>query len=305
MLRREAERTAQGLEASAGGGRAARGRAAAVRAAARVARRGRARAGRARRTSCSATRRCAASRSPGRRRSPSSARSRGSARRSSSRTARRARGASPAAHEHAPAESATMIAGARIAQTFAGIRASRDDDAFRVSRIACTRRTAAARGDPRMIAVRRERIPGERRVAATPETVTQLIGIGLDVESREGRGRGGRVPRRRIQGGGGEAASRRSTSPRSTCSRTCARSTANDAKALKAGAVTVGLGSPASELPPSAPCATEGHLVRPRTRAAHLARAVDGRPHLAGSGRRLPLRARGGHAAARASSRCT
>jgi NAD(P) transhydrogenase subunit alpha len=98
-----------------------------------------------------------------------------------------------------------------------------------------------------MIAVRRERIPGEKRVAATPETVRQLTGLGLAVEVEKGAGTAAGFPDAEYKDAGakvvpaidlkkvGVLAHVRPLDPK-------------DAKALKPGAVTVGLGSPASEL---------------------------------------------------------
>jgi NAD(P) transhydrogenase subunit alpha len=98
-----------------------------------------------------------------------------------------------------------------------------------------------------MIAVRRERIPGEKRVAATPETVRQLTGLGLAVEVEKGAGTAAGFPDAEYKDAGAKVvpaidlkkvevlAHVRPLDPK-------------DAKALKPGAVTVGLASPASEL---------------------------------------------------------
>ena len=51
------------------------------------------------------------------------------------------------------------------------------------------------------IAIVRERADGETRVAATPETVTKLIGLGASVAIESGRGRLGALPRRRLRDG--------------------------------------------------------------------------------------------------------
>ena len=46
-----------------------------------------------------------------------------------------------------------------------------------------------------IIGVIREALPGERRVSATPATVTQLRGLGYDVVLESGGRRGVQLPR--------------------------------------------------------------------------------------------------------------
>lgn len=97
------------------------------------------------------------------------------------------------------------------------------------------------------VGIARERTPGERRVAATPETVQQLAGLGLDVV---------------IEAGAGEAAGQADAAYRAAGAElTAALDLASidvlahvkpldlvTARALRPGAITVGLASPASEL---------------------------------------------------------
>ena len=97
------------------------------------------------------------------------------------------------------------------------------------------------------LGIPRERHEGERRVAATPETVTQLAGLGLDVLIEAGAGAaaghsdheydlaGARIVPTLDHGDLDILAHVRPLEPAT-------------AKALKRGAVTVGLASPASEL---------------------------------------------------------
>jgi NAD(P) transhydrogenase subunit alpha len=98
------------------------------------------------------------------------------------------------------------------------------------------------------VGVARERRDGERRVAATPETVRQLAGLGLDVLVEAGAGvsaghsdeeyrqAGARIVSALELGGLDVLAHVRPLEPAT-------------AAALRRGAVTVGLASPSSELP--------------------------------------------------------
>jgi NAD(P) transhydrogenase subunit alpha len=99
-----------------------------------------------------------------------------------------------------------------------------------------------------MIAVRRERIPGEKRVAATPETVKQLVGIGLPVEVEKGAGAAAGFSDAEYKEAGAKIVATVDLKKVDVLAHVRPLD-AKDAKALKAGAVTVGLGSPASELP--------------------------------------------------------
>jgi len=97
-----------------------------------------------------------------------------------------------------------------------------------------------------MISVRRERIPGERRVAATPETVAQLIGLGHAVQVEKGAGEAAGFPDAAYTEAGAKIVA--TITPAKVDVLAHVRPlTAADAKALPAGAVTVGLLSPASE----------------------------------------------------------
>jgi NAD(P) transhydrogenase subunit alpha len=98
-----------------------------------------------------------------------------------------------------------------------------------------------------MIAVRRERIPGERRVAATPETVKQLVGLGLAVEVEKGAGEAAGYVDADYKEAGAKLVASIDLKKVDVLAHVRPLTPA-DAKTLKAGAVTVGLGSPASEL---------------------------------------------------------
>ena len=96
------------------------------------------------------------------------------------------------------------------------------------------------------VGIRREPLPGERRVAATPETVTQLTALGLEVQVESGAG---------IASGHGDAAytdAGATVVPHLTAGDLdvyChVRPLAPESAAtLRPGTVTVGLASPASE----------------------------------------------------------
>jgi NAD(P) transhydrogenase subunit alpha len=98
-----------------------------------------------------------------------------------------------------------------------------------------------------MIAVRRERIPGEKRVAATPETVRQLTGLGLSVEVEKGAGTAAGFPDAEYRDAGAKVVATIDLKKVEVLAHVRPLDP-KDAKALKPGAVTVGLGSPASEL---------------------------------------------------------
>lgn len=97
-----------------------------------------------------------------------------------------------------------------------------------------------------MIAVRRERIPGERRVAATPETVRQLVGLGLAVEIEKGAGEAAGFPDAEYTEAGAKLVTTVDLKKADVLAHVRPLD-AKDAAALKPGAVTVGLASPASE----------------------------------------------------------
>jgi NAD(P) transhydrogenase subunit alpha len=97
-----------------------------------------------------------------------------------------------------------------------------------------------------MISVRRERIPGERRVAATPETVKQLIGLGHAVQVEKGAGEAAGFPDAEYADAGAKIVATIAL-PKVQVLAHVRPLSAADSKALPAGAVTVGLLSPASE----------------------------------------------------------
>lgn len=140
------------------------------------------------------------------------------------------------------------------------------------------------------VTVRTEPEPGERRVAATPDSVRHLIGVGLAV---------------RVEKGAGVAAGY-FDSDYADAGATLVNSVdlakievllhvrplrAVAVKKLPTTAITVGLGSPASNLPVVDELRRRGvtsfalELV-----PAHLACSVDGCPHLAGARLGLSMR---------------
>lgn len=98
-----------------------------------------------------------------------------------------------------------------------------------------------------MIAVRRERVPGEKRVAATPDTVRQLTGLGLTVEVEKGAGAAAGFPDAEYKEAGAKLVTAVDLKKADVLAHVRPLDP-KDAKALKPGAVTVGLASPASEL---------------------------------------------------------
>ena len=98
------------------------------------------------------------------------------------------------------------------------------------------------------VGIGRERRDGEKRVAATPETVTQLTGLGVDVTVEAGAG---------LASGYSDAAYEKAGAQLVTEFDPAAFDvlchvrplTAELAASLSAGTITVGLASPASELP--------------------------------------------------------
>lgn len=98
------------------------------------------------------------------------------------------------------------------------------------------------------LGIARERREGERRVAATPETVKQLSGLGLEVLIESGAGVEAGYADDDYRQAGGLIVDELSLGDLDVYAhvRPLEPSTA---KALRRGAVTVGLGSPSSELP--------------------------------------------------------
>lgn len=98
------------------------------------------------------------------------------------------------------------------------------------------------------VGVTREQRAGERRVAATPETVTQLIALGLDVTVEKGAGVESGYSDAAYQGAGASIVEKLDLGALDVLVhvRPLSPETAKD---LKKGAVTVGLASPSTELP--------------------------------------------------------
>ncbi|MCC6376373.1 MAG: Re/Si-specific NAD(P)(+) transhydrogenase subunit alpha [Microbacteriaceae bacterium] len=98
------------------------------------------------------------------------------------------------------------------------------------------------------VGVTREKRSGERRVAATPETVQQLIALGLDVVVEKGAGIESGISDDAFKDAGATIAA---TLPLGTLDVLVhvRPLTPAIAKSLKKGAITVGLASPSTELP--------------------------------------------------------
>jgi H+-translocating NAD(P) transhydrogenase subunit alpha len=107
------------------------------------------------------------------------------------------------------------------------------------------------------VGVARERTAGERRVAATPESVQQLGALGLDVVVEAGAGRGAGFPDAAYTEAGASVVAELPAGEldvflhvRPLTPQTVSR--------LRRGAITIGLTSPATELPTVAALATAG-----------------------------------------------
>lgn len=98
------------------------------------------------------------------------------------------------------------------------------------------------------LGVPRERTDGERRVAATPETVKQLAGLGLDVIIEAGAGESAGHPDQEYHNAGAEVVEELDHSALDILAHVRPLQP-GEAAALKPGAVTVGLASPSSALP--------------------------------------------------------
>ncbi|MBO1269577.1 Re/Si-specific NAD(P)(+) transhydrogenase subunit alpha [Arthrobacter cavernae] len=99
-----------------------------------------------------------------------------------------------------------------------------------------------------LLGVARERIDGERRVAATPETVKQLAGLGLDVVIESGAGLAAGHSDDDYRNAGAAVVPSLETGSLDVYAHVRPLEPAT-AAALCRGAVTVGLASPSSELP--------------------------------------------------------
>lgn len=98
------------------------------------------------------------------------------------------------------------------------------------------------------VGVSRERRDGERRVAATPDTVRQLIGLGLEVLIERGAGTAAGHSDQAYADAGAELVTELELGSLDVYAHVRPLSPAT-AAGLRRGAVTVGLASPASELP--------------------------------------------------------
>lgn len=98
------------------------------------------------------------------------------------------------------------------------------------------------------LGIPRERRQGERRVAATPDTVKQLAGMGLDVLIEAGAGDAAGHPDREYTEAGAAVVPELDTGAVDILAHVRPLDP-HTAAALKRGAVTVGLASPSSELP--------------------------------------------------------
>jgi NAD(P) transhydrogenase subunit alpha len=96
--------------------------------------------------------------------------------------------------------------------------------------------------------VSRERRDGERRVAATPDTVRQLIGLGLEVVIESGAGSAAGHSDQAYADAGAELVAELELDGLDVYAHVRPLSPATVAR-LRRGAVTIGLASPASELP--------------------------------------------------------
>ncbi|HJV99016.1 MAG TPA: NAD(P)(+) transhydrogenase (Re/Si-specific) subunit alpha, partial [Arthrobacter sp.] len=97
------------------------------------------------------------------------------------------------------------------------------------------------------LGIPRERHEGERRVAATPETVRQLAGLGLDVLIETGAGDAAGHSDHEYSTAGAHVVPALDLADLDILTHVRPLEPAT-AKSLKAGAVTVGLASPSSEL---------------------------------------------------------
>ena len=98
------------------------------------------------------------------------------------------------------------------------------------------------------VGVTRERREGERRVAATPETVQQLIALGLEVVVEKGAGVESGISDAAYQEAGATISAKLALGALDVLLHVRPLEVAT-AKGLKKGATTIGLASPSSELP--------------------------------------------------------
>src|SRR5690554_4394238 len=107
------------------------------------------------------------------------------------------------------------------------------------------------------VGIVRETRAGERRVAATPETVATLSALGLEVVIAAGAGEESGYADAAYEAAGASVVPTLPLESLDVCCHVRALSPA-DAGKLKAGAVTIGLASPASELPTVSALAARG-----------------------------------------------
>ncbi|TFC41868.1 Re/Si-specific NAD(P)(+) transhydrogenase subunit alpha [Cryobacterium shii] len=107
------------------------------------------------------------------------------------------------------------------------------------------------------VGIRRERLQGERRVAATPETVTQLTALGLEVLVESGAGSESGHPDGSYTDAGATVVPELGLGELDVFCHV--RPLSPDlVGGLRSGTITIGLASPASELPTVAALATAG-----------------------------------------------
>lgn len=111
----------------------------------------------------------------------------------------------------------------------------------------CPQRTVIARFARVRVAVPAEVLPGERRVAAVPETVAQMVGAGLDVVVQRGAGRHAFVPDQAYADAGADVVETVDAGAVDVLLHVRPLHQAVPAR-LRRGAITIGLGSPSTEL---------------------------------------------------------
>src|SRR5690606_28237080 len=107
---------------------------------------------------------------------------------------------------------------------------------------------ASRKEPPVRVGVTRELRAGERRVAATPETVHQLTALGLEVVVEKGAGEASGYSDAAYRDAGATISAKLALGGLDVLLHVRPLAPAT-AKALKKGAVTIGLASPSSELP--------------------------------------------------------
>jgi len=104
------------------------------------------------------------------------------------------------------------------------------------------------RGEPVRVGIARERRAGERRVAATPETVRQLVGLGLEVLVEHGAGEASGHADSAYEEAGATVEEVLELGDLDVLLHVRPLDPATPAR-LRRGAITIGLASPSSELP--------------------------------------------------------